>query len=133
MKRLPSKNEIAAFIKANKVNKIESFMKRNKVTNYTINEDYSVTVNEKVVFKTTPKFKIVEALKPAFKVLSVLYGIKGVNVINVTDKVEVGGKVTNKIAGSDPVKGKKKQVYVTALVDGIETEKTFIEGKELVW
>ena len=66
-------------------------------------------------------------------ILSALYGIKGVNTIDVTDKATIGAKITNKIIGSDPVKNKKKKVYVTAILDGVETETVFNEGKELIW
>ena len=88
-------------------------------------------VKEKVA--KVAKEKPVKVSPSVVEILKVLYGIKDVNVIDVTDKVVIGGKVNNRIAGSDPVKNKKKKVYVTALLDGVEQETIFNEGKELVW
>ena len=74
-----------------------------------------------------------EPIDPADVVLvKVLYGLNEI-VIDVTEKVVLGGLVNNKIAGSDPVKNKKKKVYVTATIKGVTVEKTFPEGKELVF
>ena len=62
-------------------------------------------------------------------ILSAFYGIKDIKVIDITDKILVNEKVTNVMVGEDPCPKKKKNVYVKAIVDGIETEVEFIEGK----
>jgi len=41
--------------------------------------------------------------------------------------------VNNKAAGQDPAPGKRKKVFVKATVDGEEVEKTFAEGKYLIF
>lgn len=75
----------------------------------------------------TPEF--VEVTKDV-QLTQVLYGIKG-TTIDITDKVKPGQKVNNKVAGQDPASGKRKSVYVKAIVDGVEVEKIFAEGKYL--
>ncbi len=64
--------------------------------------------------------------------IEVLYGIEG-SKIDITDKVQPGQKVNNKAAGQDPAPGKRKKVFVKATVDGEEVEKTFAEGKYLIF
>jgi predicted secreted protein len=69
----------------------------------------------------------------AVKILTALYGQTTIKTVDVTDKVTVGGKITNKIAGEDPCPKKKKSLYVTAEVDGEKVEKTFSEGQPVIF
>lgn len=67
------------------------------------------------------------------EILSVMYGIQEIAIIDITGKVKVGEKVTNEVAGSDPCPKKKKNVIVRAKVDGVEVERTFVEGKKIIF
>lgn len=60
-----------------------------------------------------------------------MYGLEDIKLIDVTSKIKVGEKFNNELAGEDPCPKKKKNVIVTATVDGIEGEYTFIEGKKI--
>lgn len=91
----------------------------------------------------TPKEKKVKAPKEkkekpvktdakTVEILSALYGIKGTTV-EVKDIVKVGRKVSNKMIGSDPVKGTKKELFITATVNGAKVEKTFAEGEKITF
>jgi len=64
----------------------------------------------------------------SIQILSALYGIESVT-IEIKDRVCNGRKVNNRLAGEDPVPGKKKSLVVKAMVDGVEVEKTFGEGQ----
>ena len=70
--------------------------------------------------------------KSTTEILSALYGINDVKV-EAKDKVKVGRKITNKMIGSDPVPGEKKELIVKAIIDGKEVEKTFAEGEKLTF
>lgn len=65
-------------------------------------------------------------------ITSVLYGVEG-NQIDITGKVNVGTAVNNKLAGSDPMPGKKKKVFVTATVDGVVVTKSFAERQPVIF
>ncbi len=73
-----------------------------------------------------PKAEAPKVEGPIVEILSALYGIEG-NRITVTPVI--GKKMTNKIAGSDPAPKVKKDVIVTARVNGEEVVKTFTEGE----
>lgn len=75
----------------------------------------------------------VEAIAKEVQILSATYGLADIRVIDITEKIVVGAKVTNEIAGEDPCPKKKKEVVVKALVDGVEVEVTFTEGKKIVF
>lgn len=87
----------------------------------------------------TGRFVSVKSLKPVYtkaakeaageeavEILSALYGVEG-NRIEV--KPIVGKKINNKIAGSDPAPGVKKNLVVEAKVNGEAVTKTFNEGE----
>ena len=79
------------------------------------------------------KAKAPKAEKPAgpvINILSALYGIEG-NRIEVKDNVKVGNKLTNKMAGSDPAPKTKKNLVITATVDGTEVTRTIEEGEKV--
>jgi len=78
-----------------------------------------------------PKVKAIKVPASTVTILKALYGIEGVATIDITDKVTIGTQVNNKLAGSDPASGKKKHVYVTANVDGVEVTKSFAERQPI--
>lgn len=67
------------------------------------------------------------------EIIEALYGLKEEKVIDITDKIIVGKKVNNDLAGEDPVPNKKKNVYVKAIVDGVEVETIFLEKKKIIF
>jgi uncharacterized membrane protein YkvA (DUF1232 family) len=66
-------------------------------------------------------------------IISAQYGLEEERLIDVTDKILVGQKFTNKLAGEDPCPNKKKQVIIKAIVDGVEGEYVFIENKKIIF
>lgn len=64
------------------------------------------------------------------EVLSAEYGIEGKRV---SFTPILGKKLTNKMAGSDPAKGEKKNAIVRANVNGSEVEKSFAEGEVITF
>lgn len=83
---------------------------------------------KKVVVK---KEKAVVA-KETIEILSALYGINSVKV-EVKDSIKVGRKITNKMIGQDPAPKEKKELYIKAIVNGTEVEKTFSEGEKIIF
>jgi hypothetical protein len=72
-----------------------------------------------------------EAAEPALKVISALYGIEGTRVEMAN--VKAGKKLNNKMAGSDPAPGTKKNAIIKVEVNGAEVEKTFNEGEVITF
>ena len=72
----------------------------------------------------TPKTPKVNPLK----VLSALYGIEGTKVIDIADKVRLGRKVSNKLAGEDPCPRVAKNLVIKGEYKGNPVEKIFEEG-----
>ena len=66
-------------------------------------------------------------------ILSAQYGLTDIKTIDVTDKIILGEKFTNELAGEDPAPKRKKNIFIKAMVDGKETEATFIEGKRIIF
>jgi hypothetical protein len=71
-----------------------------------------------------------EVIDDSIQIIEALYGANG-NTINIADRVRNGKKVNNRLAGQDPVPGVKKELFIRATVDGVEVEKTFIEGSKI--
>jgi hypothetical protein len=67
---------------------------------------------------------------PAIEILKATYGIGDVRV-EVTDRVKIGRKVSNRMVGEDPVPGTAKEMVIEANVNGKKVTKTFAE-KEVV-
>lgn len=82
--------------------------------------------------ETAPKTKKAKAAEKTVKILSAVYGIEGKSV-EICDKVKVGRKITNKLAGEDPAPKEKKNLIVKAEVDGTAVSKTFTEGEKLIF
>jgi len=82
----------------------------------------------KATHTRTPKVEATDVT-----ITKALYGIEGVEQIDITDKVSVGIGVNNKLVGSDPVPGKKKKVTVTATVNGEEVTKNFAERQPVIF
>ena len=82
--------------------------------------------------KTAPKTKKAKVAEKTVKILSAVYGIEGKSV-EICDKVKVGRKITNKLAGEDPAPKEKKNLIVKAEVDGTAVSKTFTEGEKLIF
>lgn len=53
--------------------------------------------------------------------------------IDVTKKIVLGRKITNKLVGEDPHPKVKKTLSVVAIVDGNKIEKVFNEGDKLIF
>ena len=68
-----------------------------------------------------------EVIDDSIQIIEAFYGANG-NTVVITDRVRNGKKVNNRLAGQDPVPGVKKELFIKAIVDGVEVEKTFIEG-----
>jgi hypothetical protein len=89
-----------------------------------------VETKGKATKKAAPKKAEKAAGAPAIEILKATYGIGDVRV-EVTDRVKVGRKVSNRMAGEDPVPGTAKEMVIEAKVDGKKVTKTFAE-KEVV-
>lgn len=77
-----------------------------------------------------PKKKvIVKDEDKAIQILKAIYGIDATVIEIDTEKVKMGKKVSNKMAGSDPAPKVKKALTVTAMVYDKEVTKTFDEGE----
>ena len=74
-----------------------------------------------------------QKIEKVINILSATYGLNDVKVIDITDKVVAGKRVNNALVGEDPCPKQKKEVFVKATVDGVEIEKTFIEGQKIVF
>jgi hypothetical protein len=64
---------------------------------------------------------------PKFEIISALYGTDEDGRVEIT--VKEGRKLTNKLAGCDPVPKKLKNVIIKALYGGKEIEYTFKENE----
>ena len=77
-----------------------------------------------------PKKKvIVKDEDKAIQILKAIYGVDATVIEIDTEKVKMGKKVSNKMAGSDPAPKVKKALTVTAMVYDKEVTKTFGEGE----
>jgi hypothetical protein len=90
------------------------------------------TKKAKVAEKTEKTEKTAPAAEKTVKILSAVYGIEGKSV-EICDKVKLGRKITNKLAGEDPAPKEKKNLIVKAEVDGTAVSKTFTEGEKLIF
>lgn len=82
--------------------------------------------------KKEKKEKVEAVTKDTIEILSALYGINSVKV-EVKDSIKVGRKITNKMIGQDPAPKEKKELYIKAVVNGTEIEKTFAEGEKIIF
>jgi hypothetical protein len=79
-----------------------------------------------------PRYSLQDA-KPTRKVeevhiLRALYGVPDIKMMEV-EKVEVGKKVNNRLAGGDPVPGKKKVMILDLMYNGKKFSLEFKEGE----
>lgn len=61
------------------------------------------------------------------------YGVPSIKLVEVTDTVKIGEPFTNKMAGGDPCPKIKKTLFIKALLDGVETEVEFLEGRKIIF
>jgi len=79
-----------------------------------------------------PRYSLQDA-KPSRKVESIhilkaQYGVPDIKMVEV-EKVEFGKKVSNRLAGSDPVPGKKKVLILDLMNNGKKFTVEFKEGE----
>lgn len=75
----------------------------------------------------------VEKVEKKVEIIQALYGLQDIKFIDITSKIVIGQKVNNALAGEDPCPNKKKNVIVRAVVDGVEGDYTFVEGKKIIF
>lgn len=78
------------------------------------------------------KSRVEKAAGPVVNILSALYGIDGARV-ECGENIIVGKKLNNKMTGSDPAKGVKKDAIITATVNGDKVSLTFGEGEKITF
>ena len=71
-------------------------------------------------------------IDPNIKVIEAIYGAPG-HLVNITALVKLGQKITNRMAGGDPIYGTKKTLKLTIEKDGKQQTKIFNEGQLLVF
>ena len=79
-----------------------------------------------------PKKKIKEE-SSSIEILKAVYGVDATVIEIEPEKVKVGKKVSNKMAGTDPAPKIKKTLTVTAIVYDKEVTKAFTEGEVIVF
>ena len=79
--------------------------------------------NPKYMIKVAKPGKKVEE---AIKILKAMYGVEG-KMVEV-EKVKIGRKASNRMAGSDPAPGQKKVLVVEADIKGKQFTVSFEEG-----
>lgn len=65
-------------------------------------------------------------VKESIQILKALYGVDG-HLVEI-EKVKIGRKASNRMAGFDPAPGQKKIMVIEAEVKGKQVTKTFEEG-----
>ena len=77
------------------------------------------------------KEEVTVHVDPNIKVISATYGAPGY-MVDITTRVQLGKKITNRMAGGDPIHGVKKTCTIKVLLkDGTEKTKVFNEGQVL--
>lgn len=97
--------------------------------------DYGEKGHISLDFYNVKKLTISGSVKKIFEILGNItikemsYGLPGETI--TPEKMIMGKKINNRNCGGDPTPGRKKDLYVTFIVDGKEVRRTLTEGQIL--
>ena len=97
------------------------------------NDPNATTIFETTVNAYSKSFELnLEPIDDHIIINSAMYGA-GDNRIDITDKIIIGKKITNSLAGCDPAPKCAKTLMVNASIDGKIVDKIFNEGEKLMF
>lgn len=97
-----------------------------KTGRFVTHKEFSKANRKKVASYYIRESKSTTKVKASIQILKALYGIDG-HLVEI-EKVKIGRKASNRMAGFDPAPGQKKIMVIEAEVKGKQVTKTFEEG-----